>query len=48
MFKLLMVRKRQINVQHSATLFCFFLFGFFVHLKSQAMHMKKGNIYYKM
>lgn len=41
MFKLLMVRKQQINVQHSATLFLFF----FVHLKSQTMHMREKMQY---
>lgn len=42
MFKLLMVRKQQINVLHSAMLF--FFFSFF-HLKSQTMHMREKMQY---
>lgn len=41
MFKLLMVRKQQINVLHSATLF----FSSFFHLKSQTMHMREKMQY---
>lgn len=42
MFKLLMVRKQQINVLHSATLFFFFFF--FSFKKSNDAHERKNAI----
>lgn len=41
MFKLLMVRKQQINVLHSAMLFFFFFFSF---KKSNDAHERKNAI----
>lgn len=41
MFKLLMVRKQQINVQHSATLFLFFVH--FAHERKNAILAIKCN-----